>query len=147
MAFLSSMDISSSALTAQRMRMDVIAENLANITTTRDADGNPYRRRYVTMGARESFSDTLSAAMDTGYTKAVGGGVRVTSIQEDESPFKMNYDPTHPDADENGYVLMPNVDLAHEMVDMLSATRSYEANITAVNAIKNMAMQALQIGK
>lgn len=148
MPFLSSMDISGSALTAQRMRMDVIAENLANINTTRDANGNPYRRRFVTMEERQgSFSSTLSQAMSGGYTNPVGNGVWVTSIQEDSSPFQLKYDPEHPDADEMGYVEMPNVDLATEMVDMMSATRAYEANITAINAIKNMAMQALSIGK
>ena len=148
MSFLNSMDISASALTAQRMRMDVVAENLANINTTRDAYGNPYRRRFVTMQEREGdFSSTLQQAMSNGYTNAVGNGVRVTSIQEDQSPFKLMYDPNHPDADAQGYVQMPNVDLATEMVDMMSATRSYEANITAINAIKNMAMQALSIGK
>ena len=148
MPFLSSMDISGSALTAQRMRMDVVAENLANINTTRDANGNPYRRRFVTMEERQgSFSSTLNQAMNNGYTNPVGNGVRVTSIREDNSPFQLKYDPQHPDADEMGYVQMPNVDLATEMVDMMSATRAYEANITAVNAIKNMAMQALSIGR
>lgn len=150
MAFLSSFDITSSALTAQRLRMDVISENLANINTTRTATGEPYRRRYVLFQEREpSFSDYFSNALSQsdGLSKASGRGVRVTAIQEDQSPFKLEYDPTHPDADADGYVRYPNVDLAVEMVDMMSATRSYEANITAINAFKNMATQALSIGK
>lgn len=147
MGFMSSLDISSSALTAQRMRMDVISENLANINTTRDANGEPYRRRYTTMGAKGSFTGYLSEAMSGDTSTTSKGGVRVVSIQEDNSPFTLDYNPDHPDADENGYVQMPNVDLLKEMVDMMSATRTYEANITAINATKNMAMQALNIGK
>lgn len=147
MGFMSSLDICSSALTAQRMRMDVIAENLANINTTRDANGEPYRRRYVTMQAKDSFSGYMNTAMSSDTSVTSTGGVRVTSILEDDSPFSLDYNPEHPDADENGYVSMPNVDLTREMVDMMSATRSYEASITAINAIKNMATQALNIGK
>ncbi len=149
MSFLSSFDISASALTAERMRMDVISENLANINNTRTAEGTPYRRKYVTMEGMESFSGVLDQAITDSdpYSSNYGGGVRVTSIEEDQSPFILEYDPSHPDADEDGYVSMPNVDLAREMVDMMSATRSYEANITAINATKNMAMQALNIGK
>lgn len=147
MGFMSSLDISSSALTAQRMRMDVISENLANINTTRDANGEPYRRRYVTMEAKDSFTGYLTDAMSSNTATTSTGGVRVATIQEDNSPFTLDYNPEHPDADENGYVQMPNVDLLKEMVDMMSATRTYEANITAINATKNMAMQALNIGK
>jgi len=150
MAFLSSFDITSSALTAQRLRMDVIAENLANINVTRTANGEPYRRRYVLFQAREPrFADHFNNALaqQEGITRAPGRGVRVTGIREDQAPFRIEYDPTHPDADADGYVRYPNVDLAREMVDMMSATRSYEANITALNAFKNMATQALGIGK
>ncbi len=153
MSFLKSFDISSSALTAQRLRMDVVAENIANINTTRTANGDPYRRRYVLFQEREgSFSDFYKSAMnadkaDNGVTTSPGRGVRVTAVMEEDSPFKIEYNPGHPDADEQGYVRLPNVDLAREMIDMMSATRSYEANITAVNAFKNMATQALQIGK
>ncbi len=145
MAFLESMDISASALTAQRLRMDVISENIANIDTTRTADGQPYRRRYVIFQQMEAQS--FSAYMEDSSTYTAGGGVRVSEIAEDESEFQLKYDPTHPDADEYGYVSMPNVDLATEMVDMMSATRSYEANVTAVNATKNMAMAAMDIGE
>ncbi len=143
MSFLKSMDISASALTAQRVRMDVIAENLANINTTRTAEGAPYRRRYVVMQQRED--QTFAGMLDRAKAKSNGSGVRVTEIREDESPFKLDYDPDHPDANEEGYVQMPNVDLVVEMVDMMAATRSYEANITATNAIKSMALKALEI--
>lgn len=143
MAFLQSLDISASALTAQRLRMDVISENIANIDTTRAADGQPYRRRYVIFQEREA--QPFSSYLRNG--DIAGRGVRVTEIAEDESAFQLKYDPTHPDADEYGYVRMPNVDLATEMVDMMSATRSYEANITAVNATKSMMMSAMDIGK
>ena len=147
MAFLGSMDISASALTAQRFRMDVVAENLANMSTTRTAEGTPYRRRMVIMQER-SFEGVLQAQMNTDAASRAGGtGVRVASVVEDQAPFKLEYKPEHPDANEDGYVEMPNVDLNVEMVDMLSATRSYEANITAINAVKNMAMSALDIGK
>lgn len=144
MAFLKSMDISASALSAQRVRMDVIAENLANITTTRTANGQPYRRRYVVFQQREdevSFSSLLERAQ----ARSNGSGVRVSEIREDESPFKLDYNPEHPDANAEGYVQMPNVDLAVEMIDMMAATRSYEANVTAMNAIKSMATKALEI--
>jgi len=144
MSFLKSMEISSSGLTAQRLRMDVIAENLANINTTRTADGTPYRRQYVIFQQREgdAFASYLERAT-SGQTH--GDGVRVTEILEDQSPFKLDYDPEHPDANEEGYVEMPNVDLAVEMVDMMAATRSYEANVTAINNIKAMAQKALEI--
>ena len=144
MAFLKSMDISSSALSAQRVRMDVIAENLANITTTRTANGQPYRRRYVVFQQRED-EVSFSSLLDRAQARSNGSGVRVSEIREDESPFKLDYNPEHPDANAEGYVQMPNVDLAVEMIDMMAATRSYEANITAMNAIKSMATKALEI--
>lgn len=143
MSFLKSMDISASALTAQRVRMDVIAENLANINTTRTAEGEPYRRRYVVMQQRQD--QTFAGMLEQAKAKSNGNGVRVTEIREDQSPFKLDYNPEHPDANEDGYVQMPNVDLVVEMVDMMAATRSYEANITATNAIKSMALKALEI--
>lgn len=138
MGFLSSLDISASALTAQRMRMNVVSENIANADTTRTADGEPYRRRVVTMGEKPSaFSDALHSA--------TGGGVMVTGIVEDASDFEYEYDPSHPDANEQGYVAFPNVDETKEIIDMMSATRSYEANVTALNATKSMAIKALEI--
>ena len=145
MAFLQSMDITASALTAQRLRMDVVAENVANINTTRTANGAPYRRRYVVFQQKEETP--FSAQLNNSLSGVAGSGVRVTQIAEDPSEFKLDYNPTHPDADEFGYVRMPNVELAREMVDMMSATRSYEANITVMNSTKSMAMSALDIGK
>ena len=140
MAFLSSLDISASALTAQRMRMDVISENIANADTTRTANGEPYRRRVSVLTEQPlTFSSVLR--------KATGGGVEVSQITEDMSDFNYVYDPDHPDADANGYVAKPNVDTTEEIIDMMSATRSYEANVTALNATKSIAMKALEIGR
>lgn len=144
-------DISSSALTAQRLRMDVISSNIANAETTRGKLVNgkwvPYQRKIVTLEAQQggSFSQALEKAMGT--DGAVGQGVKVTRIGEDNAPPKQVYNPTHPDADENGFVYMPNVDVLKEMVDMMSATRSYEANVTALNASKSMLAKALEIGR
>jgi len=141
MAFLSSLDISASALTAQRMRMDIISENIANATTTRTETGEPYRRRVAVL------SEKQGAPFSTYYNQALGNGVVVSSIEEDMSDFTLEYDPDHPDADARGYVQLPNVDETREIIDMMSATRSYEANVTALNAIKSIAMKALEIGR
>lgn len=146
MAFLRTLGVSASGLTAQSFRMDVISENIANAEVTRAADGNPYRRRNVVMGEREltvSFANELNSARD----RLRGDGVQITQVYEDPSDLKMVYNPDHPDADENGYVSYPNVDTVTEMVDLISATRSYEANVTAFNATKNMALKALDIGR
>ncbi|MCH5184809.1 MAG: flagellar basal body rod protein FlgC [Oscillospiraceae bacterium] len=146
MAFLRTLGVSASALTAQSFRMDVISENIANAEVTRTADGDPYRRRNVIMGERTavvSFADELEGARN----RLRGDGVQVVEVYEDQSDFKMVYNPGHPDADENGYVSYPNVDTVTEMVDLISATRSYEANVTAFNATKSMSMKALDIGK
>ena len=146
MAFLRALGVSASALTAQSFRMDVISENIANAEVTRTADGNPYRRRNVVMGERTlatNFADELFGARN----RLRGDGVEVVEVIEDQSDFRMVYEPSHPDADENGYVSYPNVDTVTEMVDILTATRAYEANITAFNATKNMALKALDIGK
>lgn len=145
MAFLDSMNINASALTAQRTRLDIISENIANIDTTRTEGGGPYRRKMVVfepIGAG-SFRSQLSSAIK----KNSDAGVRISGIVEDERPFKSVYNPNHPDADEKGYVLMPNVDLLKETVDSMSATRAYDANITALNAVKLMASKALEIGR
>lgn len=144
MGFFSSLEISASGLSAQRLRMDVISENIANIDTVETEDGGPYRRKYVVFHERgndPNFASQLESARERNK-----GGVRVQSISEDQSDFRMEYDPTHPNANEAGYVEKPNVDLAQEMVDMLSAYRSYEANVTAFNATKDMAVKALEIG-
>ncbi len=138
MGFLSSIDISGSALTAQRLRMDVISENIANADTTVTDSGEPYRRKVCVLGERTSFSSVLGDAM--------GKGVKVTQIMEDQSDFELEYDPDNPLANADGYVQMPNVDEVEEIIDMMSATRSYEANVTALNATKSMAAKALEIG-
>ncbi|MBP9014896.1 MAG: flagellar basal body rod protein FlgC [Candidatus Atribacteria bacterium] len=123
-------DISASALTAERLRMDIISSNVANVDTTRTADGGPYRRQMV--------------VFDVGQD----GGVRVSRIQEDSStPSRLVYRPEHPDANAEGWVEYPNVILVNEMVDMLAATRAYEANVTALNATKTMVNSALNIGR
>ncbi len=146
MAFLNSINISASGLTAEKLRMDVISRNIANVNTTRTADGTPYRRQVVVFQEAESrmpFSEYLSDAS----RKLIGAGVKVTGIKEDKTPFKSVYDPGHPDADEKGYVKMPNVDIMTEMVNMISSSRAYEANITGINSTKSMAMKALEIGR
>lgn len=142
-------DISASALTAQRLRMDVISSNIANAETTRGSFVNgqfqPYKRKMVVVEPMQpSFSSILAGQMNGG---SAAQGVKVTAIKEDQSPNKLVYNPTHPDADANGYVNMPNVDVTKEMVDMIAASRSYEANVTALNAAKAMFVKALEIGK
>ncbi|MCG7382566.1 flagellar basal body rod protein FlgC [Paenibacillus sp. ACRRY] len=144
-----SFSISSSALTAQRLRMDVISSNIANAETTRASVSNgeavPYKRKMVVLEPNKtSFSSILQNQMGN---KASGEGVRVSEIREDQSPLKPVYDPSHPDANAEGYVYMPNVDIAKEMVDMISASRSYEANVTALNSTKAMITKALEIGR
>lgn len=145
MRIFRSMDASASGLTAERLRLDIIAGNLANANTTRTAEGGPYRRKVPVFESRQmgfgSFFQAFSGAMGD------VSGVQVAGIAEDGRPGKTAYEPGHPDADENGYVAMPNVDVVTEMVDMISATRGYEANVTAINASKQMAMRALEIGR
>ena len=145
MAFMSSLDISGSGMTAQKYRMDIVAQNLANANTTRTAEGGPYRRKLVVLsevGSQNGFASALKSA-----SGEVAGGVKVTEVLDDADDFKMEYDPTHPDADENGYVSLPNVDTMEEMVDMMSASRLFESNVMAFNAMKSMAAKALEIGK
>lgn len=151
MGFFSSLDVGASGLTAQRLRMDTISQNIANANTTRTENGTPYRRKTVVFEERSSntpFSDYLSQSSKDNVTgNAVGTGVRVAQIADDPTPFKKVYDPGHPDADKDGYVQMPNIDIVTEMVDMISATRSYEANVTAMSSTKSMALKALDIGR
>lgn len=148
MGIFSSIDASASGLTAQRLRMDIISQNIANANTTRTENGGPYRRKMVVFQEvnDKPFSQYLSDQSRRIIDSKKNVGVKVAQIVEDNSPFKRVYDPTHPDADKDGYVLMPNVDILTEMVDMISATRAYEANVTSLNASKNMAMKALEIG-
>ncbi|MCY7948462.1 flagellar basal body rod protein FlgC [Bacillus atrophaeus] len=149
MTAFQSLNVSGSALTAQRVRMDVVSSNLANMDTTRakqvDGEWVPYRRKLVSLQSNgESFSSILHSRMNSGDA---GNGVKVTKITEDDSDFNLVYDPTNPDANEEGYVQKPNVDPLKEMVDLVSSTRSYEANVTAMNASKGMLLKALEIGK
>ena len=147
MSMFSAFNINASGLTAQRLRMDVISENVANANTTRTADGTPYRRKVVTFaekGEQTSFSKVLGN-VSRGYT---GQGVKVDGIYEDyETEMNKVYDPSHPDADENGYVTYPNVNIITEMTNLIDASRAYEANSTAFSASKSMALQGLELSK
>jgi len=146
MGFMESLSISASGMTAERLRMDVIANNIANASTTRTADGGPYRRQQVVYSSGgSSFGDMLASQM--GNNTATLHGVNVQGIVPDSSPFKQVYDPGHPDANAQGYVSMPNVDTVTEMVDMMGAQRAYEADVAATQAIKSIAQQAISIGK
>ncbi|WP_071459439.1 flagellar basal body rod protein FlgC [Bacillus massilinigeriensis] len=146
MTIFHSMNTTSSALTAQRMRMDIISSNMANVDSTRGANGEPYRRKLAVLQPKENgFSSFLDKAIGK---EASGDGVKIARIAEDtRTPLKLVYDPEHPDAGKDGYVRYPNVDPLREMVDLVSATRSYEANVTVFNASKGMMMKALEIGK
>lgn len=151
MSIFNGMNISASGLTAQRLRMDTISSNIANVNTTRASINNegeyePYRRKMTVFSPKtQGFSAALQHAASKHSN--TGSGVKVSQIIEDDAPFNLVYNPNHPDANEEGYVEMPNVDPLKEMVDMMSATRSYEANVTAHNASKMMLMKALEIGK
>ncbi len=145
MSVFGTMNISATGLTAQQTRIDTISQNIANVNTTRDADGNIYKRKTVVFQEKDhvSFSDVLGGNMIN-----VGKGVKVAKIVSDnETPVRKVYDPSHPDADEEGYVIYPNVNTVTEMTNMIDATRSYEANITAFNASKAMIQKALDLGK
>ncbi len=146
MSFLSSFDISASGMTAERQRLDIASENIANSETTRTASGEAYRRKMVVLEEvpSTSFRTRFNSLLNRTATK---GGVKVTQIIEDQRDLNPVYNPDHPDANEEGYVMMPNVDLVKETVDGMAATRAYEANITAFNAMKLMAQRALDIGK
>ncbi|GHV41959.1 flagellar basal-body rod protein FlgC [Clostridia bacterium] len=146
MSFFSSMNISASGLTAQRVRQDVIAENIANVDTTRTAEGGPYRRK-VTLFQERTQPDTQFASVFGSTIKraSAGDGVRVAKITVDTSEGTKVYEPGHPDADADGYVTKPNVNIVNEMVNMIASTRSYEANITAMNATKAMISKTLEI--
>ena len=137
-----------SALTAQRLRMDVVSSNLANAEATSTPEGGPYKRERVVFAPmlRSSFI-ALKKSSDAVANGELAGGVVVKQIVEDDADPRLVYDPSHPDAGEDGYVAYPNVDLMTEMTDMLSATRAYEANITVINVAKSMAQRALDIGR
>lgn len=147
MSFLSSLNISASGMTAQRMRLDVASQNVANVETTRTEGGGPYRRKMIVLQAKDdSFREVLGRTM-AGKNVQTRAGVIATQIIDDQTELKAVYEPDHPDADENGYVRMPNIDMVKEITDSMAASRSYEANITAFNAVKLMAQKALEIGK
>ncbi|MBF4691720.1 flagellar basal body rod protein FlgC [Fusibacter ferrireducens] len=146
MSFFNSINVSASGLTAERLRMDLISENIANANTTRTSSGMPYRRKVAIF--REQEPDAFAAAMGRANDYfATGKGVEIAKIAEDQSPFKKEYNPNHPDADLDGYVSLPNVEIVNEMINMISASRAYEANITSIGNTKSMAMKALEIGK
>ena len=174
MSFFNAMNTSASGLTAQRMRMDVISQNIANATTTRTPEGGPYRRKTVifdpvpTQSFGDIFDETLNRnPASNGRVGTLGfdrvndiidrangtsrdgdtGGVRVSHIHTDETPGPLVYDPNHPHANEDGYVEMPNVNVVFEMVNMMSASRSYEANITAINTTRSLISRTLEIGQ
>ena len=164
MGLFTAFDINASGMTAERYRMDIISENLANMNTTRTEDGTPYRRKVVTFeekGMQTPFSHVLDVEQSRyrysyftarhyeNYTdKSSGSGVKVTGVYEDQwTDMKMVYDPAHPDADENGYVTYPNVDAVAEFVNLIDASRAYEANATAFEASKSMAQRGLSIGQ
>jgi flagellar basal-body rod protein FlgC len=148
MRVFSNFEISGSGLTAQRLRMDAVANNIANVNTTRTPEGGAYKRQRVVFEPRkEETQFLLPLAAEAKRRQQMGAGVRVVGLAADPSPARMVYDPGHPDADGKGYVSMPNITLVNEMVDMISATRAYEANVAAINSAKSMAQKALEIGK
>lgn len=151
MTIFHSLNTSASALTAQRLRMDTISSNIANAETTRatvneNGEYEPYRRKMVVFESKnDGFNGYLNKA--SRVNSNAGAGVKVKEITQDEEPFKLVFNPNHPDAGADGYVQLPNVDPLKEMVDLMSATRSYEANVTSINATKSMLLKALEIGK
>ena len=145
MNFIDALHISASGLTAQRLRMNVVSSNLANSNTTRTAEGGPYKKKDIVFASQPLGTDFQN--MVQSQIKGKLTEVKVVGIVDDPRPPIIKYDPQHPDADKNGYVNMPNINLIEEMVNMMTATRSYEANVTAVNATKKMAQKALEIGK
>lgn len=144
MSFMKSMDIVGSALTAERFRMDTILQNIANSNTTRTPEGEPYRRKQVVF--QERAIDFQSALADAS-NRIERGVVRVTEVVESQRDFTPVYDPSHPDANEDGYVMYPNVNLTEERVDLMAASNAYDANLTALAVVKSLALKALEIGK
>ena len=153
MSIMTSLNISASGMTAQRTRMDIIAQNVANVSTTRDENGNPYVRQTVVFeerAARNRNFESYLMAQRTGldYNPQIGSGVKISAIAEDHvTSMKKVYEPGNPDADEDGYVTYPNVNTVTEMTNLIDASRAYEANVTAFNATKNMALKGLELGK
>lgn len=146
MSLFDSLNISASGLTAQRLRMDIISNNVANVNTTRTAAGGPYQREMPVFAERNP-KFTIPSLEDNDVRDRVGNGVQVIGIKKDSAPPRLVYNPEHPDANKDGYVALPNINLVSEMVDMIEATRAYEANVTALNSAKSMASKALEIGR
>lgn len=145
MSIFDILDVGSSGLAAQRMRQEIISSNIANASTTRTPDGGPYVRKDVvfeTANVTSKFGEIFSALTDSGLR-----GVRVSEILQDNRPAQKRFQPNHPDADTDGYVRYPNVNIIAEMVNMVEATRSYEANLTIMNASKSMALRAIDLGR
>lgn len=148
MGIFNAFAISASGLTAERLRMDVISNNIANVNTTRTIDGGPYQRQRVVFEPRgEKMGFLFPFVFDKTKQSSQFQGVKVSGIINDQEPPRLVYDPGHPDANKDGYVAMPNVNIVKEMVDMISSTRAYEANVTAISSAKTMAARALDIGK
>lgn len=153
MAFISTIDVIGSGFTAQQLRLDIVSENIVNMNTTRTENGEgPYRRKTVVFEAenrRSRFQEAMARAQYgmTGRTARTQGGVRVVAVGEDPSDFKLKYDPDDPDANEDGYVELPNVDLVKEVADAMAASQAYSADVTAFNLLKNVVSSALEIGR
>ncbi len=153
MSFLSTINIIGSGITAQHLRLDVISQNITNINTTRTEDGGPYRRKMVVFQAQNATRDAFRVAMDraqgmvSNARAATSGGVRVVEIADDPSDFKLKYDPTDPDANEEGYVELPNVDLVKEITDAMAASQAYSADVTAFNVLKGVISAGMEIGR
>ena len=155
MSFLNTINIVGSGLTAQQLRLDIVAENVTNSQTTRTENGGgAYRRKLVVFEAvsgRDSFRDVMARASagmaPNGRVNPTAGGVRVTQIIEDDAPMTIVYDPTHPDADADGYLEMPNVEMVKEIADAMAASRAYASNVTAFNTIKSVISSGLEIGR
>lgn len=146
MSLFNGMNISASGMTAQRLRMDTISQNIANVNTTRNENGDIYRRKNVVFAEKSKFgfSDFFQNALNH-YS---GTGVKVTAIVEDmDTPLNMVYEPSHPDANEEGYVSYPNINTVTEMTNLIDASRAYDANVTAFNASKSLALKGLEVGK
>jgi len=141
--FLRSLDISSSGLTAERLRMDTISNNIANANVTRTEDGGPYKRQMPVFAVRNVNARFFASKS---LNDSIPSGVSVVGIDQDDSEARVVYDPAHPDANAEGYVSYPNVNVVREMVDMITCSRAYEANVTAMNSAKNMMLRALEIG-
>ncbi len=149
MGLFNGINTSGSALSSERLRMDVISKNIANANTTKTENGMPYRRQVVVVksATEKKFSEYMDVHTGNGKDQVSSSRVEVDKIIEDKSPFEKKYNPGHPDADEEGYVLTSNVNVVKEMVDMITAMRAYEANVTSLNTTKSMMLKALEIGK